>query len=52
MATMLKAILFAVLSAVVATPLYGQGNYEIQVYGSDTVAAKRTMIELHSNFTF
>jgi len=29
-----------------------QGNYEIQVYGSDTVAAGRTMIELHSNFTF
>lgn len=28
-----------------------QDNYEIQVYGSDTVAPKSTMIELHSNFT-
>ncbi len=28
-----------------------QGNYEIQVYGSDTVAPGRTMVELHSNFT-
>jgi len=26
-----------------------QGNFEIQVYGSDTVAPGRTMIELHSN---
>ena len=32
--------------------LRAQGNYEIQVYGSDTVAPGRTMIELHSNFTF
>jgi hypothetical protein len=29
----------------------GQGNYEIQVYGADTVAASNTMLELHSNFT-
>jgi hypothetical protein len=28
-----------------------QGNYEVQVYGSETVAPGRTMIELHSNFT-
>ena len=28
-----------------------QGNYEIQVYGSDTIPAKSLMIELHSNFT-
>jgi hypothetical protein len=28
-----------------------QGNYEIQVYGSDTVAPGRTMVELHSNYT-
>jgi len=33
-------------------PLLAQGNYEIQVYGADTVAPGRTMIELHSNFTF
>lgn len=30
---------------------YGQDNYEIQVYGSDTVAPQTTMLELHSNFT-
>lgn len=28
-----------------------QGNYEIQVYGSETVAPRTTMFELHSNFT-
>src|SRR5665213_3481078 len=28
-----------------------QDNYEIQVYGADTVPAKNTMVELHSNFT-
>jgi hypothetical protein len=30
---------------------YAQGNYEVQVYGSDTVPPGRTMVELHSNFT-
>ena len=28
-----------------------QGNYEIQVYGADTVPPKSLMIELHSNYT-
>src|SRR5690349_8706064 len=28
-----------------------QDNYEIQVYGSETVPQGRTMVELHSNFT-
>lgn len=28
-----------------------QGNYEIQVYGSETVPPKNLMVELHSNFT-
>ena len=32
-------------------PAIAQNNYEIQVYGSDTVAPKSTMVELHSNFT-
>jgi hypothetical protein len=31
---------------------FGQDNYEIQVYGSETVAKNHTMVELHSNFTF
>ncbi len=30
---------------------WAQGNYEIQVYGSDTVRPGMTMVELHSNFT-
>jgi len=28
-----------------------QDNYEVQVYGSDTVPSGATMVELHSNFT-
>ncbi len=32
-------------------PLFAQGNYEIQVYGSDTVEPGNTMVELHNNFT-
>jgi hypothetical protein len=31
--------------------LPAQDNYEIQVYGSETVAPGRTMVELHSNYT-
>jgi hypothetical protein len=31
--------------------LCAQDNYEIQVYGADTVAPRTTMVELHSNFT-
>lgn len=34
------------------TRLQAQDNYEIQVYGSETVAPGRTMVELHSNYTF
>jgi hypothetical protein len=52
MATILKGIQFALLIAVAPLPLYGQDNYEIQVYGYDTVPAGHTMIELHTNFTF
>lgn len=29
-----------------------QDNYEIQVYGAETVEKGRTMVELHSNYTF
>ncbi|WP_245845722.1 transporter [Mucilaginibacter xinganensis] len=32
--------------------LQAQDNYEIQVYGSETVEKGSTMLELHSNFTF
>ena len=34
-----------------ALPARAQDNYEIQVYGSDTVAPHSTMVEIHSNFT-
>ena len=39
-----------VLSTV--TPAAAQGNYEIQVYGAETVEPHHTMLELDSNFTF
>ena len=45
----LLLILLAALSA--AAVARAQGNYEIQVYGADTVAPRSTMVELHSNFT-
>lgn len=41
--------LFIVMFGVRVTA--AQNNYEIQVYGSDTLAPKTTMVELHSNFT-
>ncbi len=41
----------SLLAALGVAALHGQGNYEIQVYGSDTVAPGRTMVELHSNYT-
>jgi hypothetical protein len=34
-----------------AVPARAQDNYEIQVYGSDLVDPRHTMVELHSNFT-
>jgi hypothetical protein len=33
------------------SPLPAQDNYEIQVYGSETVPQGDTMVELHSNYT-
>jgi hypothetical protein len=48
------ASVFMVLALCCAVPArsYAQGNYEIQVYGSELVAPGNTMLELHSNFTF
>ncbi len=48
----MKCLQLVLLALISALPLGAQGNYEIQVYGADTVAPGRTMIELHSNFTF
>lgn len=49
----LPRALFAVLALLCAGSLrlLAQGNYEIQVYGSDTVPSKNVMVELHSNYT-
>lgn len=46
----LAALSVLVVSAC-ALPLFAQDNYEIQVYGSETVQPGVTMVELHSNFT-
>jgi hypothetical protein len=43
----------ALAIAVCLTPMLAraQGNYEIQVYGAETVPPETLMVELHSNFT-
>jgi chitodextrinase len=41
----------AIVAAGAAAPAAAQDNYEIQVYGADTVAPGSTMVELHSNYT-
>jgi hypothetical protein len=47
----IAAAALLVLSAACAHTAQAQGNYEIQVYGADTVAPKNLMVELHSNYT-
>jgi hypothetical protein len=47
--TILRSLLVLAGSCAV---LLAQGNYEVQVYGSELVPPTRTMVELHSNFTF
>ena len=46
------ALLLAAFFSFGIIPLAAQENYEIQVYPSETLAPGRTMVELHSNFTF
>ena len=48
---MQKLFLAFCVTALFTPALLAQDNYEIQVYGSETVAPKHTMVELHSNFT-
>ena len=44
--------LWSLLWLVCLAPLaHAQANYEIQVYGAETVSPQTLMIELHSNFT-
>jgi hypothetical protein len=46
-----RLLLLAGCLVFVAQLAFGQGNYEIQVYGADTVPPKSLMVELHSNYT-
>ena len=46
-----SALVAATITVLAAGTATAQDNYEIQVYGSETVDAGRTMVELHSNFT-
>ncbi len=47
----MKKLLFTFLLLAAITQLKAQDNYEIQVYGSETVEQGKTMFELHSNYT-
>ena len=47
----LSRALFILLLGISIQVMKGQDNYEIQVYGSETVAPNRTMVELHNNYT-
>lgn len=47
----LASVLFAcVATAALASSVHAQDNYEIQVYGSETMPVGTTMFELHSNY--
>jgi hypothetical protein len=45
------ALLALFIALALAPWAHSQDNYEIQVYGADTVAPRSTMVEIHSNFT-
>jgi len=47
----LQWMLHAIGLAVISLSAHAQTNYEIQVYGADTVPPETLMVELHSNFT-
>ena len=48
---MLKPLLTSTVFLFLSIAIKAQDNYEIQVYGSETVEKGRTMLELHSNYT-
>lgn len=48
---MLRTLLLSALFVLIFSSLKAQDNYEIQVYGSETVDSGHTMVELHSNYT-
>ena len=43
--------LCSILDLLLPFAAFSQDNYEIQVYGADTVPRGNTMVELHSNYT-
>lgn len=47
-----RGIPLPILLILCASLALAQGNYEVQVYGSEMVPPGRTMVELHSNFAF
>ncbi|HTC95882.1 MAG TPA: hypothetical protein VK699_20745 [Terriglobales bacterium] len=47
----LCGLIFVLLAMWMPARIIAQDNYEIQVYGADTVEPGSTMVELHSNFT-
>ena len=49
---MIRFLFFCALFLMISAVIKAQDNYEIQVYGSETVEKGHTMVELHSNFTF
>ena len=51
MGRVLTILFLAGAASIFAPRCAAQDNYEIQVYGYDTVAPGHTMVELHSNFT-
>jgi hypothetical protein len=48
----MRIFIILTLLLLTITRLKAQDNYEIQIYGSETVEKGHTMIELHSNYTF
>lgn len=48
----IRLLVIAVLLLSASLVVRAQDNYEIQVYGSETVKPGTTMVELHSNYTF
>src|SRR5215471_17240137 len=48
---MYRVLLMCAMLALPATVIRAQDNYEIQVYGSETVPPRVTMVECHNNFT-
>ena len=46
-----SGLLVPALFVILISSANAQDNYEIQVYGSETVAPRTTMVEIHSNYT-